>query len=388
MKSTSFRSRILVLTLSAVSSFAFQQPITITTRRTVDRGGHFKDLSPHSTTTNAYTTSPFHPSRISKSRPNLSRLNLSPSAALSSVASPIGSLAVLAFVILVHEAGHFIAARSLGIDVDEFSVGVGPRILGARKRWNEGQVSWEWIQDLNGEEEEDASRDGSIEFSLRALPLGGYVRFPPSYNQTLAFEGEDAARKARDEARLLRVENASSLEKTLEFLAAKSFVSNAMSLGLLKKWAAGREEEQLRQAEEELLLESKTDTSSSKSWWSAMPWNSNMDKDPESDFSKLDSARSKLELIKAGKSPEIEYYDDPNLLQNRQWQERAIVLSGGVVFNIILAFLCYFGELTAGRGLPRPVFDSGAVVSATPSVESPAYGVLKRGDIILGVNGK
>ena len=112
-----------------------------------------------------------------------------------------------------------------------------------------------------------------------------------------------------------------------------------------------------------------------------------MDKDPESDFSKLDSARSKLELIKAGKSPEIKYYDDPNLLQNRPWQERAIVLSGGVVFNIILAFLCYFGELTAGRGLPRPVFDSGAVVSATPSAESPAYGVLKRGDIILGVNG-
>lgn len=267
-------------------------------------------------------------------------------------------------------------------------MGVGPRVLGARKRWIEGQVSWEWIQDLNGEQEEDAPRDGSIEFSLRALPLGGYVRFPPSYNQTLAFEREDAARKARDQARLLRVENASALEKTLEFLAAKSFVFNAMSLGLLKKWAAGREEEQLRQAEEELIMESKTRTSTNKSWWSAMPWNSNMDKDPEPEFSQLDSARSKLELIKAGKSPEVEYYDDPNLLQNRPWQERAIVLSGGVVFNIILAFLCYFGELTGGRGLPRPVFDSGAVVSAMPSVESPAYGVLKQGDIILGVNGK
>jgi hypothetical protein len=28
---------------------------------------------------------------------------------------------------------------------------------------------------------------------------------------------------------------------------------------------------------------------------------------------------------------EIPYYDNPNLLQNRPWQQRAVVLSGGVV---------------------------------------------------------
>ena len=36
---------------------------------------------------------------------------------------------------------------------------------------------------------------------------------------------------------------------------------------------------------------------------------------------------------------EVEYFDDPQLLQNRPWPERALVLSGGVIFNILLIFL-------------------------------------------------
>ena len=324
---------------------------------------------------------------LSKSRPDIS-LNLNPTTVLSSISSPLGSLSVLAFVILIHEAGHFIAARSFGIDVDEFSVGVGPRILGVKKRFIDDKVSWEWIEDLNGEEEGDVQKnDGSIDFSLRALPLGGYVRFPPSYNQTLAFEVEDKARISRNEARLLRVEKSTRLEKTLEFLAAKSFVFNMLSLGLLKKWAKAREELQLKDAEEEVLLEQKNRSNGNKSWWEALPWNSNEDNGPESD-SYADSAQSKLDLIKAGQSPEIEYYDNPNLLQNRPWQQRAVVLAGGVAFNILLAFMCYFGEVTVGKGLPKPYFDSGAVVSGIVATESPAFGKLKKGDIILGVNGK
>merc|ERR1712107_907118 len=44
-------------------------------------------------------------------------------------------------------------------------------------------------------------------------------------------------------------------------------------------------------------------------------------------------------------SMEIKYNDDPKLLQNRPWQERAIVLSGGVIFNLLLAFSIYFGTI-------------------------------------------
>ena len=54
----------------------------------------------------------------------------------------------------VHEAGHFLAARAQGIHVEKFSIGFGP-------------VLFKWAA-------------GGVEYSLRALPLGGFVAFPTS----------------------------------------------------------------------------------------------------------------------------------------------------------------------------------------------------------------
>jgi regulator of sigma E protease len=54
--------------------------------------------------------------------------------------------------IFVHELGHFWVARKLGMKVDEFAVGFGPKIFG-----------WK--------------RDG-IKYSLRGIPAGGYVALP------------------------------------------------------------------------------------------------------------------------------------------------------------------------------------------------------------------
>lgn len=59
-------------------------------------------------------------------------------------------LAVLVVLILVHELGHFLAARVVGIRVDEFGLGFPPR-LWSKKR-------------------------GDTIYSLNALPLGGFVR--------------------------------------------------------------------------------------------------------------------------------------------------------------------------------------------------------------------
>lgn len=61
----------------------------------------------------------------------------------------LGILVLLGLLILIHELGHLAAARLMGIPVAGFSVGLGPRI------W-----SWRW---------------GWTEYSIRALPLGGYV---------------------------------------------------------------------------------------------------------------------------------------------------------------------------------------------------------------------
>lgn len=57
---------------------------------------------------------------------------------------------VLSLLVLAHEFGHFAFARLFGVRVLNFSLGYGPKI-----------ASWIWR---------------GIEFSVRAFPLGGYVR--------------------------------------------------------------------------------------------------------------------------------------------------------------------------------------------------------------------
>ncbi|MBW4506778.1 MAG: RIP metalloprotease RseP [Scytonematopsis contorta HA4267-MV1] len=66
--------------------------------------------------------------------------------------SVLAAIAVLAVLILVHELGHFIAARSQGIYVNRFSLGFGP-------------VIWKY-------------QGPETEYAVRAFPLGGYVGFP------------------------------------------------------------------------------------------------------------------------------------------------------------------------------------------------------------------
>ena len=67
----------------------------------------------------------------------------------------LASVLVFGLVILIHESGHFIAAKCSGIRVNEFSLGMGPKLLQFGK--------------------------GETKYSLRALPIGGYV----------SMEGED-----------------------------------------------------------------------------------------------------------------------------------------------------------------------------------------------------
>ena len=59
-------------------------------------------------------------------------------------------LFVLGLMVLVHEWGHFIVAKMLGVRVDVFSIGFGPRIFGWRR--------------------------GPTDYRVSVLPLGGYVR--------------------------------------------------------------------------------------------------------------------------------------------------------------------------------------------------------------------
>jgi len=57
---------------------------------------------------------------------------------------------ILATLVLVHEFGHFIAAKKQGVKVEEFGIGLPPRIFGIKK--------------------------GETIYSLNIIPLGGFVR--------------------------------------------------------------------------------------------------------------------------------------------------------------------------------------------------------------------
>lgn len=59
---------------------------------------------------------------------------------------------VLMIMVLIHETGHYTAGKILGFQINEFAVGMGPKIFSTKKK------------------------NGEI-FSLRLLPLGGYCAF-------------------------------------------------------------------------------------------------------------------------------------------------------------------------------------------------------------------
>ncbi|HEX8919964.1 MAG TPA: RIP metalloprotease RseP [Pyrinomonadaceae bacterium] len=73
---------------------------------------------------------------------------------------------ILGAAVVIHEFGHFIVAKLLGIRVETFSVGFGPRIWG--RKW------------------------GTTDYRLSAIPLGGYVKLGGDESNA-PIEGEGAS---------------------------------------------------------------------------------------------------------------------------------------------------------------------------------------------------
>lgn len=157
--------------------------------------------------------------------------------------SVLAAIAVLALLILVHELGHFMAARLQGIHVNRFSIGFGP-------------ILWKY-------------QGPETEYAIRAIPLGGFVGFP--------------------------------------------------------------------------------------------------DDDPDSDIPP----------------------DDPNLLRNRPILDRAIVISAGVIANLVFAYLVFVAQFST-VGVPQSFnYDTGVLVPQLVSESSPAATAgIRAGDIIIEVNGQ
>jgi regulator of sigma E protease len=75
---------------------------------------------------------------------------------------------IITFIVTIHELGHFIAARSLGVAVERFSVGFGRAIVSVKDRWG-------------------------VEWRLGWLPFGGYLKFAGDENVASVPDQSDLA---------------------------------------------------------------------------------------------------------------------------------------------------------------------------------------------------
>jgi RIP metalloprotease RseP len=80
--------------------------------------------------------------------------------------------------------------------------------------------------------------------------------------------------------------------------------------------------------------------------------------------------------------------DDPSLMKNRPILDRAIVISAGVIANLIFAYVLIFAQL-GWQGIPNPQIAPGiAIVQLVPDTSSAAKAGILPGDVVLAVNGQ
>ncbi len=123
------------------------------------------------------------------------------------------TLLLLSIMVVIHELGHFLFAKLFGVTILEFSVGMGPAIYTTKKKnkKEEDNLPFELSpsftrdgkapetdaepaldeptleDDEDGESAENAEYEKTV-FSIRALPIGGYV----------SMAGEDKASKDKN----------------------------------------------------------------------------------------------------------------------------------------------------------------------------------------------
>lgn len=109
----------------------------------------------------------------------------------------------LGLIIIIHEVGHFVAAKLNGVKVEEFAIGMGPKVFSINK--------------------------GETAYSIRAFPIGGYVQ--------MLGENEDEETQSTDSRALC---NKSPLVRAIVFgagafmniiLAIVIFIAITMNFG-------------------------------------------------------------------------------------------------------------------------------------------------------------
>jgi regulator of sigma E protease len=115
---------------------------------------------------------------------------------LAAVGKVLLFLLMLSVLVVLHEYGHFIVARRNGVRVNEFAVGMGPKLTG-------------WT----------SPRSGTL-YSLRLLPIGGYC----------AMEGEDGKTSEAEQQREFRDVGAAQPTSSVNFQAKSTWARLAIVL--------------------------------------------------------------------------------------------------------------------------------------------------------------
>ena len=107
------------------------------------------------------------------------------------------AIIVFGLVVLVHEWGHFIAARRCGILVEEFAIGMGPKIFSVQR--------------------------GETLFSIRLLPLGGFCQLLGDDADALADRNKDRGEK--EQISYDRTLNSKTVLQRMAVMFAGSFMN-------------------------------------------------------------------------------------------------------------------------------------------------------------------
>lgn len=91
---------------------------------------------------------------------------------LTSIGSFLIFVLVLSVLVFVHEFGHFITAKRLGIHIEEFGFGFPPRLIGVVR---DAEGKWRLVKGQNTPKPAELGGPRTI-YSINAIPLGGFVR--------------------------------------------------------------------------------------------------------------------------------------------------------------------------------------------------------------------
>ncbi len=101
---------------------------------------------------------------------------------LITVGAIVACILLFSFAIFIHEFGHFVVAKWLGLRVDRFSIGFGPAL---------------WKKTI-----------GDVEYRISAIPFGGYVSLPqldPEGTRALEGGGDDDEPPLKEATPLVRI---------------------------------------------------------------------------------------------------------------------------------------------------------------------------------------